>query len=95
MKEAGLKVKGKKCVFGTSNIEFLGHNVSEKGITPSTKKVEVIAQMIPPRSLNEVMSVVGLFSYYRRFVKDFGTIAAPLYHLIVEKGGSKKNSESG
>ena len=51
--------------------------------------------MIPPRSLNEVMSVVGLFSYYRRFVKDFGTIAAPLYDLIVEKGGSKKTRKVG
>ena len=90
LKEAGLKIKGKKCVFGSKSIEFLGHTVSEKGIQPSVKKVEVITKMIPPKDVNELMSVVGLFSYYRRFVKDFGSIAAPLYDLIVEYGGSKK-----
>ena len=88
--ESGLKIKGKKCVFASDSIEFLGHNVSAAGISPSTKKVEVIADMQPPKNLNEVLTVIGLFSYYRRFVENFGPIATPLYDLVHEMGGSKK-----
>ena len=88
--ESGLKIKGKKCVFASKSIEFLGHNVSAEGISPSTKKVEAIVDMHPPKNLNEVMTVIGLFSYYRRFVENFGVIATPLYDLVNTMGGSKK-----
>ena len=35
-----------------------------------------------PRNLTELRSFVGLYSYYRRFIPDFATLATPLRKLI-------------
>ena len=63
-------------------MSFLGHIVSEEGIQVDPKKVEVIIEWKPPRNVTEVLSFLGLASYYRRFVKGFSMIAAPMTRLL-------------
>jgi len=75
----GLKAKPSKCVFFKSPIEFLGHLVSADGIEPA--KLGTIRDWPTPHCLRDVRAFFGLASYYRRFVKDFATIAEPLSRL--------------
>jgi len=66
-------------------VEYLGHVVSHEGVKPVASKVEAIAQWPIPRSTRAVRSFLGLVGFYRRFIRDFATIAAPLVHLTTQE----------
>jgi len=79
--EAGLKLKTNKCVFFSSKIELLGHEVSNNGIIPLEKNVEAIKKFPIPKKVKDVRSFIGLTSYYRKYILNFAKIASPLTDL--------------
>ena len=83
--EHGLKLKPSKCEVFKSEINYLAHHVSWKGVLPSKKNLESIAQCPPPDTYTKVKSFVGLVGHYRHFIKGFAKIAAPLYDLTSER----------
>ena len=87
IREAGLKLKPKKCLFTQRSVEYLGHIVSDQGIQADPKKVLAMARYPTPGDVKALRSFLGLTSYYRRFVPGFPKIANPLYAL------TKKNVE--
>ena len=76
--EAGLKLKLRKCQFVRESVEYLGHIISADGIAPDPKKIEKVKNYKIPTNADEVRSFLGLAGYYRRFIKNFGSIARPL-----------------
>ena len=65
--------------------------MSQKGVLPSKKNLESITQCPPPDTYTKVKSFVGLVGHYRRFIKGFAKIAAPLYNLISGDNKDKKS----
>ncbi|CAB4435127.1 unnamed protein product [Rhizophagus irregularis] len=82
LKEASLILKLKKCVFGKTEIEFLGHVVGKNGLKPSPGKVEKIQKLTAPTNIKGVRSILGLCTYYRKFIKDFSKIVKPITSLL-------------
>jgi len=82
LRTATLKIKLKKGFFCFPNIAFLGHIVGRNGISPDPTKVEKIKNFPEHTNLKELRGALGLFSYYRKFVKDFSRIAKPLLILL-------------
>ena len=72
---------------------FLGYVVSAKGIEVDEEKVKAIKKWPTPKSITEIRSFHGLASFYRRFVKDFSTLAAPLSEIVKKSMGFKWGSE--
>ena len=67
--------------FYLNRVMFLGHIVSEEGITVDPAKIKAIINWKKPKTVTEVRSFLGLTGYYRRFVEAFARLAEPLTAL--------------
>jgi hypothetical protein len=79
--EVGLKLKPKKCNLFQREVVYLGHVVSPVGISTDPSKIEVIENWPTPKDAGDVRSGLGMFGYYRKFVKDYSKKAKPLTRL--------------
>lgn len=86
-------LKLSKCSFATSQVDYLGHIVSRRGVEPVPTKIEAIQQWPTPQSARAVWGFLGLLGFYRRFIKGYTTIAAPLTVLLA-KDSFSWNSEA-
>jgi hypothetical protein len=71
--------------FCTDRVSFLSYVVTPQGIEVDQAKVEAIQGWPVPKTITQVRSFLGLAGFYRWFVKDFSTIAAPL-NALTKKG---------
>lgn len=84
LREARLTLTPSKCRFCSTEVDFLGHIVSRDGIRTDPRKTEKDAGWPTPTSNKEVQQFLGLAGYYRRFVRNFSTVAKP-FHRLTEK----------
>jgi hypothetical protein len=75
-----------KCAFGASEVEYLGNLVGKDGVRVDPKKIEAMQEWPHPKTLKILHGFLGLTGHYRKFIKNYGKIAAPLTALL------KKNS---
>lgn len=68
--------------FARNSVEYLGHVVSKDGIQPNPDKIRAVTEFPVPKNTKGVRSFLGLANYYRRFIKGFASIAAPLNNLL-------------
>jgi len=84
LEENDLFVKPEKCKWKVREMEFLGVVIGLKRVEMQKEKVEGVLNWPIPRNVKEVQKFLGLTNYYRRFIKNFTRIAAPL-HVLVRK----------
>lgn len=80
-----LLAKWSKCVFGQTELEYLGHIISAAGVSADKAKIENMQNWPGPTTLRALRGFLGLIGYYRRFVKNYGIICKPLTDLL-QKG---------
>ena len=83
----------KKCSFCKDKLVFLRFVVSAKGIEVDEEKIKAIRDWPSPTSVGNVRSFHGLASFYRRFVKNFSSLAYPLTEVIKKNVGFKWGDE--
>lgn len=78
IEELNLKINKSKSVFGVTEVSFLGHVVSTKGIKPTHDKVQAILDLQPPKSLTELKSLLGMINFVGKFIPNLATLT---YHM--------------
>jgi len=74
--------KFSKCEFWLKKVPFLGHVLSEEGISMDPAKVKEVLDWKVPTSVHEVRSFLGLAGYYRQFILEFSKISKPMTCLL-------------
>ena len=82
LRATGLKLQPDKCEFLRPELEYLGHLIPENGVKPNPNKLFAVQNFKRPEKQKDLMSFLGLAGYYRKFIKNFSTIAKPLTGLI-------------
>jgi hypothetical protein len=77
-----LYAKFSKCEFWLTEVTFLGHVISARGVSVDPGKVKDVLNWMPPTTASEIWSFLGLAGYYCRFIKDFSKIAKPMMKLL-------------
>ncbi|KAL0202364.1 hypothetical protein M9458_000382, partial [Cirrhinus mrigala] len=96
LREHGLKLKPSKCQLVRKEVQYLGHLVSAEGIRTDPEKISKVKDWERPTNRMEVLRFLGFVGYYRRYVKGYSNLAAPLYRLTSgdprkKKRGTQKN----
>ena len=75
--DAGLKLKGEKCLMAQDRVNYLGHIIDNKILHPVNKKVYAIHKAPEPENISELQSFIGLLCYYNKFLSNLSTVMAP------------------
>ncbi|UYV67738.1 K02A2.6-like [Cordylochernes scorpioides] len=81
LRQYNMKLKLSKCIFGRTEVKYLGHIISHNQLKPDPGKVKSIQDFPRPDTVKKVRQFMGLANYYRKFVKDFSKISFPLVQL--------------
>ncbi len=82
LEAAGLVVNLPKCEFGKGQVTYLGHLVGRGSVRPRQAKVQAIADLSTPTTKRQLMRLLGMSGFYRRFVPNFADVVAPLTNLL-------------
>ena len=74
-------MKPSKCQFAMAECVYLGHIIGNGSVRPKIPKLEAIEQLPVPSMKKQVRSLLGLTGYYRKFIQDYASIAAPITGL--------------
>ena len=74
-----------KCEFGCSEVKYLGFVVNEKGLIMDEDKIKPILEFPTPQNVKQLQKIIGMTSWYRRFIPKFSEIMEPL-HTLLRKG---------
>ena len=81
IRKAKLTVKQRKCQFAMEKCNYLGHIVGSGQVQPDPSKLEAVKTFTIPKSKKEVRVFLGLTGYYRKFINNYSSLAAPLSDL--------------
>ena len=81
LRKQELRLSLKKCHFFQEKVEFLGHFISEDGVSMDPLKVEAVRNWPPPSNVTHIKQFLGLASFYRRFIDKFSFISTVLSDL--------------
>lgn len=80
--EGKFYLKFSKFLFAQQKLEYQGHIVSQQGVAPESSKINSMLEWPSPFSTTFLYGFLGLAGFYRKFVKGYATIAAPLNSLL-------------
>ena len=87
----GIKIKPEKCAWFQHQVEFLGHNISETGITKHPKYIDKVKNFPRPENIKELRQFMGLVNWQRKFIERCAEIGKPLFALTGGRRTSKIN----
>lgn len=85
LQETGLFAKLAKCEFLKPELRYLGHVIGREGLKVDPQKITVVQEWPTPQNVTDVRRFLGLANYFRKFVRNYSDLAAPLTQLSSSK----------
>ena len=85
-----LSLKLSKCEFFETEVNWVGHKLSESGITPKITKTEAILKLEHPRSLKQLRSFLGSINHLSKFIPNAANLTDKLRPLLREENEKEK-----
>jgi hypothetical protein len=89
--DAGISLKLPKCSFAAPQVQYLGYKVGRDGLEVDDSKIEAVLRDVPPMTKTSLRRFLGMTGFYRRFIKQYSTLAAPLNRYL--KGDREETFE--
>ena len=83
LEKSGMTLNERKCSFGASEINFVGHQVTDKGVNPGKDKVKAVLEAEEPINVGQMKSFLGLVGYCSKFIPDFSSKTECLRRLTL------------
>ena len=95
LREKGIKLNPAKCKFFKREVSFLGRIISEEGYRIDSKNISAVTSLAqtPPATIHDLLQLLGLLGYYRKYVKNFSKIAKPLFDLLKDDSQEKEKKQ--
>ena len=93
IRDAGMKLKPRKCCLARDEVVFLGHKVSQTGVQPDPANIAKVTECPRPEKTEGLKSFLGLNGYYARFVPDYSDLAKPIREESERKGNIEWTDE--
>eukprot|EP00111_Clytia_hemisphaerica_P014823 TCONS_00043683-protein len=82
LRTKNLTVNPKKCNFLKTELLYMGHILSQFGVSPDKEKVRSIVNLLPPTNIKKLRSFLGMITYCSKFLPNFATVTEPLRNLL-------------
>ena len=90
---AGLTLKPSKLQFGSKQVKYVGHVISEHGITIGDDRIKAIGELPDPKNIKELRSLLGAPNFVHRFVPEYAEVRAPLVELTKKQYEQRREFE--
>jgi hypothetical protein len=90
--KAGLALNPKKCIFGSTTVQYLGHTISSDGVSPGKDKTQAVKEIREPKTMKQQFFFIGLANYFRAYVKGFAHVARDL-HILTKQNTKWKEAD--
>ena len=85
LEAAGLRLQTEKCAFLSTKIKYLGHIITENGVSPGLDKVKAVQNVLIPKNPRNIRELLALVEYYRKFIAEFAARTKPLSDLLKKR----------
>ena len=85
LNDYGIVLNVDKCLFGQTEISFLGFLVTQHGLLPLPEKVKILKEYPLPKTVAELRRFLAMLNFYHRFLKHAASLQAPLHELCKSK----------
>ena len=89
LRQHGLVLNGEKCVWGQPTVEYLGHVVSARGLSPLPGRLDAIRAFPRPGTVKQMLTFLGMVNFYRKFMKNAALVLKPLTDALRGASGQK------
>jgi hypothetical protein len=93
IQESGLKLNKDKCEFRKPQLEYFGHIISDRGISPNPERIKAVRELKAPTDTTELRRVIGIINYLGRFLPDLSTVIKPITDLLKYGFGDDHNKK--
>jgi hypothetical protein len=80
-----ITVNPDKCRLGLESIEYVGHTIDNEGLSFSKEKIDKVLNTPPPKYVKELMSFLGLASYFREHILNHAMLVKPMQDMLNEQ----------
>jgi len=82
LKNTKLFLKESKCEFFKTQLDFMGHTITHNRVDTDKHKMQKVTDWPQPKTVHQLRHFMGFCNYFRRFIQDYATIAAPLHEQL-------------